>query len=93
MSPMHPGQALRLELDARNHMSANALSLALRVPSGRITDILNGKRSVTPETAMRLGRYFGTGAVFWINLQSAYDLAVAENKLGKKITAEVQPAA
>ncbi|MCF8507078.1 MAG: HigA family addiction module antidote protein [Caulobacter sp.] len=74
MLAVHPGQALRLELDARG-LSANALALALRVASGRITDILGGKRTITPETALRLGRYFGTGPELWLNLQTAYDLA------------------
>ena len=63
------------------------------VPSGRITDILGGKRAITPETALRLGRYFGTGAEIWLNLQTAYDLAVAERDLGERIAADVQPAA
>jgi addiction module HigA family antidote len=92
MLPVPPGDALRLEMDARG-LSANALALALRVPSGRITAILAGKRSVTPETALRLGRYFGTGAQLWLNMQTAYDLAATENELGARISAEVQPAA
>ena len=58
MVPVHPGKILKRELAAR-HLSANQLALALRVPSGRITDILNGKRGITAETALRLGRYFG----------------------------------
>ena len=92
MLSVHPGEALRLEMDARG-LSANALALALRVPSGRITDILRGRRAVTPETALRLGRYFGTGAALWLNMQTAYDLATAENMLGDRINSEVQPAA
>lgn len=92
MLPVHPGDALRLEMDARG-LSANALALALRVPSGRITAILAGKRAVTPETALRLGRYFGTGPQLWLAMQTAYDLAAAENRLGARISAEVQPAA
>jgi addiction module HigA family antidote len=92
MLPVHPGDALRLEMDARG-LSANALALALRVPSGRITAILAGKRAVTPETALRLGRYFGTGAQLWLNMQTAFDLATAENELGARIETEVQPAA
>jgi addiction module HigA family antidote len=92
MLAVHPGEALRLEMDART-LSANALALALRVPSGRITDILGARRAVTPETALRLGRYFGTGPALWLNLQTAYDLAVAENTFGDRITNEVQPAA
>ena len=62
--------------------------MALRTPSGRITDILNGKRGVSPETAMRLARYFGNSARFWLNLQTAYELSVAEAELGERIAAE-----
>jgi addiction module HigA family antidote len=89
---VHPGRVLRREIEARG-LSANALALALRTPSGRITDILNGKRGISPETAMRLGRYFGNSARFWLNLQMAYELAVAERDLGALITVEVAPAA
>jgi addiction module HigA family antidote len=74
-------------------LSANALALALRTPSGRITDILNGKRGVSPETALRLARYFGASAQFWLNLQTAYELAVAEAELGERIASEVTPSA
>ena len=91
-SPAHPGRVLKRELVARG-LSANRLALALRLPSGRITDILNGKRSISADTALRLGRYFGNSAQFWANLQTGYDLAVAERAHGKKIEAEVQPAA
>jgi addiction module HigA family antidote len=91
MRPVHPGRILKDEIDARS-LSANALALALRTPSGRITDILNGKRGVSPETALRLGRYFGNSARFWLNLQTAYELAVAEAELGDRIAAEVIPA-
>jgi addiction module HigA family antidote len=92
MIPVHPGRVLRRELDARG-LSANRLALSLRLPSGRITDILNGKRGISPETALRLGRYFGNSARFWLNLQMAYELAVAERALGERITAEVSPEA
>ena len=92
MRPVHPGRILKDEIEARG-LSANALALALRTPSGRITDILNGKRGVSPETALRLGRYFGNSARFWFNLQTAYELAVAEAELGERIAAEVIPAA
>jgi addiction module HigA family antidote len=77
---------------AARNLSANALALALRTPSGRITDILNGKRGVSPETAMRLGRYFGNSPRFWFNLQTSYELATAEAELGERIAAEVTPA-
>lgn len=89
MLPIHPGRILKRELAARD-LSANRLAIGLRVPSGRITDILNGKRGITPETALRLARFFGTSAEFWMNLQSRYDLIVAEQSIGAKITAEVE---
>src|SRR5581483_1533153 len=92
MVPIHPGRILRRELSARK-LSANALARALRVPSGRIVDILNGKRSVTAETALRLGRYFGNAPQFWINLQAQYDLAVAMRDVGALVEREVQTAA
>jgi antitoxin HigA-1 len=92
MKPVHPGRLLRREMQARS-LSANALALALRVSSGRITDILNGKRGVSPETAMRLARYFGNSPRFWLNLQTTYELEVAEAELGERIAAEVAPAA
>ena len=92
MVPIHPGRILRRELSARQ-LSANALARALRVPSGRIVDILNGKRSVTAETAPRLGRYFGNAPQFWINLQGQYDLAVAMRDVGWLVKREVQTAA
>lgn len=74
-------------------MSANRLALALRISSGRIVDILNGKRGVSPETALRLGRYFGNSPRFWLNLQTAYELAIAEAEIGARVIAEVQPGA
>ena len=89
MNPVHPGRVLKRELAARG-LSANKLSLALRVPSGRVTSILNGKRAVSPETALRLARFFGNSARFWMNLQTRYDIAVAERELGERIEAEVE---
>ncbi len=91
MTPVHPGRILKRELAARG-LSANKLALALRVPSGRITSILNGKRGVSPETALRLACYFGNSPRFWVNLQSRFDLAVAERDLGARIAAEVSVA-
>ena len=87
----HPGRILKAELEARN-VSANQLALTIRVPANRITSILRGERAVTPETALRLGRFLGTGATFWMNLQTAYDLSVIEDKKGRVIEEEV-PAA
>jgi len=92
MVPIHPGRILRRELAARG-MSANRLALALRVPSGRITSILNGKRAISADTALRLARHFGTSAQFWLNLQTRYDLTLAERDHGARIAAEVARAA
>ena len=91
MKTIHPGRILKREMSARG-LSANRLALALRVPSGRVTQILNGKRGISAETALRLARYFGNSAQFWINLQSRYDLAVAEQVIGAKVIAEVEEA-
>ena len=89
MTTVHPGRILKRELAARN-VSANRLALALRVPSGRVTAILNGKRAIIPETALRLACYFGNSAQFWMNLQTRYDLMVAEQEIGDRIEAEVE---
>jgi addiction module HigA family antidote len=82
---------LKRELAAR-HMSANRLALDLGVPSGRITDILNGRRSITADTAVRLGRYFGNRPQFWLDLQSQHDVAVVERERGAEIMRRVRPA-
>ena len=92
MIAVHPGRSLKRELAARE-LSANKLALALHVPSGRITSILNSKRAITPETALRLSRYFGNSAQFWMNLQTRYDLVMAEYKMGDRIDSEVEHAA
>jgi antitoxin HigA-1 len=89
--PVHPGQVLDEEIVARG-LTAHALALKLRVPANRITDIITGKRGVSPDTALRLSRYLGPGAIFWLNLQSQYDLAMAEKRLGARIRAEVEAA-
>ena len=91
MIAVHPGRIQKRELQARD-LSASRLALALRLPSGRITDILNGKRGISPETALRFARYFGNGPNFWLNLQMAYELAVAEREIGARILDEVTPA-
>ena len=87
----HPGRFLRRELEARR-LSANRLALDLGVPSGRITDILNGRRSVTADTAVRLGRYFNNRAQFWLDLQSQYEIATVESERGEEIAKRVRPA-
>ena len=92
MTPIaHPGRLLRRELQARK-LSANRLALDIGVPSGRITDILNRRRSVSADTAVRLGRYFGNSAQFWLDLQSQYNIAVVERDRGDEIARRVRPA-
>lgn len=92
LAPVHPGRTLAAELASRG-LSAHALALKLRVPANRLSEIIVGKRGISVETALRLGRYFGTGASFWAQLQTQYDLALAEQQLGKRIDAEVERAA
>lgn len=87
----HPGRLLKRELVARK-LSANRLALDIGVPSGRITDILNGRRSITADTAVRLGRYFGNNPQFWLDLQSQHDIAVIERDKGAEIARQVRPA-
>lgn len=92
MTPIaHPGRFLKREMAARR-LSANRLALDLNVPSGRITDILNGRRSISADTAVRLGRYFGNSAQFWLDLQGQYDIALVERERGKEIAQRVRPA-
>jgi len=88
---VHRGRLLKRELTARK-LSANRLSLDIGVPSGRVTDIVNGRRSITADTAVRLGRYFGNGAQFWLDLQSQYDIGVVEREKGAEIARRVRPA-
>jgi len=90
--PKHPGKLLREELQARD-LSATRLAIEIRVSANRITEILNERRSVTPETALRLGRYFGTGPEFWLNLQVNHDLGKAKAEHGEEIERTVTVAA
>jgi addiction module HigA family antidote len=84
ITAIHPGEQLAEELTALE-MSAAKLARQLRVPTNRVTQILNGTRSITGDTALRLAHFFGTTAQFWLNLQSLYDLRLAEQKSGKAI--------
>ena len=84
----HPGRLLKRELTARK-LSANRLALNIGVPSGRITDILNGRRSITADTAVRLGCYFSNNPQFWLDLQGQYDIAVVERDRGAEIAKRV----
>ena len=92
MRSVHPGRVLKRELGARG-LSANKLALSLRVPSGRVTGLLSGKRRLSADTALRLGAYFGNDPQFWMNLQTRHDLALAERADGARIRAEVESAA
>jgi addiction module HigA family antidote len=91
MRPIHPGEILREEYMVPMGLSANALAHALGVTPARINDIARGRRGITADTALRLARYFGTDAQSWINLQTAYDLRVAELEAGKTIDRVVKP--
>jgi addiction module HigA family antidote len=91
MRPIHPGEILREEFLIPLEMSAHALSQAIRVPATRVNDIVNGRRGVTADTALRLARYFGNSAEFWLNLQAAYDLRTAERDVAPKIEKEILP--
>ena len=83
-SPIHPGEHLADELDALG-MSAAELARQLKAPTNRITQILNGQRAITADTALRLGHFFGTSADMWLNLQKLYELRLAEQKAGAEI--------
>ncbi len=88
---IHPGQILKEELEARG-LSATAFGLKLRVPPQRIQEIVGGRRAITPETALRIGRALGTGARLWLTMQQAYDLSQAEQRYGERVRAEVEAA-
>lgn len=89
MRPVHPGEVLREEFLVPLGMSAHALAMELKVPAPRINEIVRERRAVTPETALRLARYFGTTPQFWLNLQTSYDLKITERQVGSKIAKEV----
>jgi addiction module HigA family antidote len=91
MRPIHPGEVLREEFLEPLGLSAHALSVALRVPAPRINDLARERRSVTPDTALRLARYFKTTPQFWMNLQASYDLKIALRDSKGRIEKEVLP--
>ena len=91
MRAIHPGQILREEFLVPLEMSANALAMALHVPAPRINEIIRERRAVTPDTALRLARYFDTTAEFWLNLQSSFDLKQAASENAERIAEEVRP--
>lgn len=89
MRPVHPGEILKEDYLVELNMSANALAKALNVPAPRINDIVRERRGISADTALRLARYFDTTPQFWLNLQTAYDLRVAEAASGRRIVREV----
>ena len=93
MRPIHPGEILREEFLVPLRLSASALAVELKVPAPRINDIVRKRRAVTPDTALRLSRYFGTSPEFWLDLQTTYDLKTAARVSGGKIEAEISPRA
>jgi addiction module HigA family antidote len=91
MRPIHPGEILREEFLVPHGLSAHALAQALRVPAPRINDIARERRAVTPDTALRLARFFGTTPQFWLNLQASYDLKIAMQEAGTRIERDIAP--
>ncbi len=91
LSPIHPGEILRDDFMEPFGLSMNRLALDLSVPVTRIAEIVHQRRGITPDTALRLARYFNTTPGFWINLQSSYDLEIAYDKLSRTIDREVRP--
>ncbi len=91
MRPVHPGEVLQEDFLKPLGLSANALAKALNVPTPRINDVVRKRRGVSADTAMRLARYFGGDARSWLNLQTAYDLRIAEISNAKRIVREVSP--
>lgn len=89
---VHPGRILRRELEERG-LSAAALALKLRIAPQRVQEIVTGKRAISPETALRLGRFFGNEPEFWLAMQASYDLAMLRATVGPKIEREVEAAA
>src|SRR5438132_12570664 len=92
LNPVHPGEMLREEFMKPLGLSMNRLALDLHVPVTRIAEIVHERRGITPDTALRLARYFKTTPLFWMNLQTAYDLEIAADRLSRSIEREVHPA-
>ena len=91
LPPIHPGEILREDFLKPLGLSMNRLALDLHVPVTRVAEIVHERRSITPDTALRLGRYFHTSARFWLNAQAAYDLEVAQDELEGTVRREVRP--
>ena len=91
LDPVHPGEILREEFLEPFELSVYELANEIHVPRSRVNDIVRGKRSITTDTALRLSRFFGTSAEFWIDLQTRHDLDVADRTSRKKIEREITP--
>ena len=91
LKPVHPGEILREEFMVPLGLSMNRVSIDLRVSVTRIADIVNEKRAITADTALRFARYFNNSPTFWMNLQTRYDLEVAEDKIADKVERDVRP--
>ena len=91
LAPIHPGEILQKEFLEPMGLSQNKLAIALRVPARRVNEIVLGKRGITADTALRLARYFGMSAQFWLGLQMDYELDIAEDLLESKIEKEIIP--
>ncbi len=92
-APAHPGEVLREDFLKPLGMSQYALAKAIDVPQIRVSEIVNGKRAISPDTALRLARYFGTNTEFWLGMQATYDLEMAREEVGAEIEAKVHPRA
>jgi addiction module HigA family antidote len=91
LKPVHPGEILLEDFMKPHHLSMNRLALDLRVPVTRIADIVAARRGISADTALRFARYFKTSPEFWVNLQTRYDLDVAEDKTLAEIERDVRP--
>jgi addiction module HigA family antidote len=91
IKPVHPGEILREEFMVPLGLSMNRVAMDLRVPVARIADIVNEKRAITADTARRFARYFNNSPTFWMNLQTRYDLEVAEDEIADKVERDVRP--
>jgi addiction module HigA family antidote len=91
IAPVHPGEILKADFLEPLGLSVNVLSQTIKVPRTRLNDIVRGRRGITADTAMRLARYFRTSAQFWMNLQSHYELEVAEAAIGDRLGREIRP--
>ncbi len=88
---MHPGSVLRTQFMEKHGLSASGLAIRLQVPAPRVNDIVRERRGISPDSALRLARFFGTSPQYWMDLQTAYDLRVAEEQAGEQIRHEINP--